>query len=457
MAKDPFNIPPIQPSEQSSASAGPSNFVEESQNLTKGSAPKNILANIQKVAVPLAAVSILAWVMMPDNRATRKKPDEPEAVVDRAVQVSNTSALLDQLKDEAKKAPTPQATVDPKATPSAPGAAGGYAGGTAGQMPTPMAPQAGYPLTGHGTSPEMEAQNQALLAKQKREEDVRASPLEAQGTFTLVSESASAPAKSNVSQLQDEMARLVAAQDSASAGLRNDTNKALEAMARQPTVQSGKNPNQEFLNSQAASGSTVRTTTAQAAPASFMVFEGTTIRSVLLPEVSSDMPGKITAQVTADVYDSIHMKYVLIPRGSRLIGVYNNEVAVGQERTLVAMTRLIFPDGSSVSLGGASASDMMGKSGLKADVNNHFWKMFSSSFIIGASSFFLGDKRSTVTTTNNGAGNTTTGSVAGMALSDVLQTLMNRNKNIPPTLTNEYGQEFIFMTTQDMALNPYRR
>jgi type IV secretory pathway VirB10-like protein len=458
--KDPFsNIPPIQPNPSSADQTVPGDFVEETQNLRRGSAPKNILANIQKIAIPLLGLGILVWLFLPDNRTGAARGEKPEAVVDRAVQVSQTSALLDSLQDDAKKAPAPPQQTEQR-TPGAGVGAGPYGvggpPGQHGQMPLPMRQPNSIPGGADTSAANAEAIAQAA-AKQKREEDIRASPLEAPGTFALITDSASSSPASNVSQLQAEMARLAAQQSAAGAALTNDAKEALAALSQKPATASSKNANQEFLSSQATAGGASPPLTAQRPADRYMVQEAKIIRAVLMPEVSSDLPGRITARVTSDVYDSIHMECVLIPAGSELMGVYNNEVVIGQESTLIAMTKLRLPDGSTVSLGGASASDMMGKSGLKASVNNHFWKMFSSSFVIGASSLFLSDKKTSTQTTSNGSGTTTTGTVAGTALNDVLQTLMNRNKNIQPTLTNGYGQEFTFMVAQDMALNCYRR
>src|SRR3546814_8080821 len=55
---------------------------------------------------------------------------------------------------------------------------------------------------------------------------------------------------------------------------------------------------------------------------------------------SSDLPGQVTAQVTQNVYDSPTGRILLIPQGARLIGDYDSEISVGQERVLLAWNRL---------------------------------------------------------------------------------------------------------------------
>lgn len=66
-------------------------------------------------------------------------------------------------------------------------------------------------------------------------------------------------------------------------------------------------------------------------PASaFVVQAGTIIPGALVTGIRSDLPGQITAQVTQHVYDSSSGRFLLIPQGSKLIGVYDSQVTFGQ-------------------------------------------------------------------------------------------------------------------------------
>lgn len=119
--------------------------------------------------------------------------------------------------------------------------------------------------------------------------------------------------------------------------------------------------------------------TAKAAASPYIVLQGTVIPAVLISEINSDLPGSLTAQVTIDVYDSIRGDHLLIPKGSRLIGQYNNDLRLGQERVMAAFRRIILPNGTYVDLQGMGIPDAQGQSGVTGDVNNHFWKMFGPS------------------------------------------------------------------------------
>lgn len=189
----------------------------------------------------------------------------------------------------------------------------------------------------------------------------------------------------------------------------------------------------------------------------YLVSQGTPVRTVLITGLDTDTPGMVTAQVTSDVYDSLTGSQLLIPKGSRVIGEYNHDVKVGQDRVLVALTRLIRPDGSWIDLSGAPGAEMDGGSGLAGDVNNHFFKIFGSALIIGAATLLL-DKSQQTVTVDQGLGTTQMGgTIFAQTLQQVVTNLLARNQNIPPTITRDGGTEFIFMVRRDMSLTPYQR
>jgi type IV secretion system protein VirB10 len=194
-----------------------------------------------------------------------------------------------------------------------------------------------------------------------------------------------------------------------------------------------------------------------AKPEGYIITEGTPVRTVLVTGLDTDTPGVVTAQVTSDIYDSLTGTQLLIPRGSRVMGSYDHNVRNGQDRVLVALTRLIWPDGTWVELANASGAEMNGQSGLEGDVNSHFFKMFGSALIIGAASTLL-DKTQQTVTVNQGLGTTQTGgTVFAQALNSVVNQLLQQNRDIPPTITRDAGTEFIFMVRRDMSMTPYHR
>ncbi|MDP2835174.1 MAG: TrbI/VirB10 family protein [Pseudomonadota bacterium] len=197
--------------------------------------------------------------------------------------------------------------------------------------------------------------------------------------------------------------------------------------------------------------------TATAAPSPWMLFQGTAIPAVLVTPVTSDAPGSLTARVTRDVYDDVRAQRLLIPKGSRLYGAYMNEVGEGQERILMAFSRLIFPDGQSVRLAGASGGDAMGRSGVPAEVNNHFWKMFGAGFLIaGIAKIFDRSSQADVTVINQAGGSTTLTDSAGQILTETARRVLEKKQNISPTLNLPEGYKFNVIVNRDMALAPVR-
>ncbi len=197
--------------------------------------------------------------------------------------------------------------------------------------------------------------------------------------------------------------------------------------------------------------------TATAASSPWMLFQGTVIPAVLVTPVTSDAPGSLTARVTRDVYDDVRARRLLIPKGSRLYGAYMSEVGEGQERLLMAFSRVIFPDGQSVRLSGFSGADAMGRSGLPANVNTHFWKMFGTGFLIAgiAKVFDRASSGQNITVINQAGGSTTLTDSAGQILTETARRVLEKNQNISPTLSLPEGFKFNVIVNRDMALAPY--
>jgi type IV secretion system protein VirB10 len=189
----------------------------------------------------------------------------------------------------------------------------------------------------------------------------------------------------------------------------------------------------------------------------YMVMGGTAIQTVALQGANSDMPGTFRAMVDRDIYDSINGTCKLIPRGTRIIGVTSNDVAVGQERMLIAATRMIFPNGASMRLDGLSGADPNGEAGVTADVKNHFFRIFGSTFLIAGVAAWIGHNQAqpTGTTINiNGGTSDTLTSAAAQSLSQTTQTVLQRNMNIQPTLRLDPGQRITMITKRDIKLTP---
>lgn len=106
---------------------------------------------------------------------------------------------------------------------------------------------------------------------------------------------------------------------------------------------------------------------------------GTIIPAVLETALDSTRGGSVRALVQRDVR-SFDGSRVLIPRGSRLYGSYEGNLAEGQNRALVTWTRLLRPDGVTIALD-SQASDPLGRAGIKGKVDSKFFQRFGGAIL----------------------------------------------------------------------------
>lgn len=193
-----------------------------------------------------------------------------------------------------------------------------------------------------------------------------------------------------------------------------------------------------------------------ASPASaYVVQAGNVISASLITGIRSDLPGQITAQVTENVYDSPTGRFLLIPQGARLIGIYDSQVSFGQSRVLLVWNRLIMPDGRSIVLERQPGADTAGYSGLEDEVDNHWGAQFKAALL----STLLGVSSQLGATTGTGM-NADVITALRRGTSDSMnqtgQRAVQRNLNIQPTLTIRRGFPVRVIVNRDLVLEPYK-
>ena len=188
------------------------------------------------------------------------------------------------------------------------------------------------------------------------------------------------------------------------------------------------------------------------APASpYVVQAGTLIAGALLTGIQSDLPGQITGQVTENVYDSPTGRYLLIPQGAKLIGIYDSQVTFGQSRVLLVWTRLIMPNGRSIVLERQPGTDPQGSSGLEDGVDNHWGQLFKAALLstllsVGSEAGTTGQQNDLIQAIRQGASN---------SFSQTGQQIVGRQLNIQPTLTIRPGFPVRVFVNHDLVLAPY--
>ncbi|AUH71142.1 TrbI/VirB10 family protein [Legionella sainthelensi] len=189
---------------------------------------------------------------------------------------------------------------------------------------------------------------------------------------------------------------------------------------------------------------------------------GSVIPGVMISGISSELPGQIIGQVSQNVYDTATGKYLLIPQGTKIFGLYSSEVSFGQNSVLVAWQRLIFPDGKALDIGSMPGADSAGFAGFRDKANNHYLRIYGSALlmsgIVGGISYSQNSNQSN----QYGFSPPTAGSVLsqalGQQLGEVTSQLVAKNLNVAPTLNIRPGYRFNIIVVKDLTFRkPYRQ
>ncbi|HXO18201.1 MAG TPA: TrbI/VirB10 family protein [Candidatus Dormibacteraeota bacterium] len=228
----------------------------------------------------------------------------------------------------------------------------------------------------------------------------------------------------------------------------------LAGNASQPRASESGDERDAFLTSAASTSRDRIFAARQNDPSPYGLHAGSVIPAVLLSGINADLPGTIVAQVRTDVFDSVTGRYLLIPRGTRLVGTYDNRIVRGQRRVLVAWTRLLYPDGSSVDLLGMPGTDEAGYAGFGANVNEHLNKVFTSALllsIIGAGAQLSQPQQPAGLYAAPSVGQTIAGAF-GQQIGNTSIQLTQRQLEIPPTLEVPPGYLFNVLVDRDIVL-----
>ncbi|MUZ75887.1 IncP-type conjugal transfer protein TrbI [Agrobacterium vitis] len=184
----------------------------------------------------------------------------------------------------------------------------------------------------------------------------------------------------------------------------------------------------------------------------FELKRGSVIPATLITGINSDLPGRITSQVSQSVYDSATGHRLLIPQGSKLFGRYDSKVSFGQKRVLVVWTDIIFPNGSTLQIGGMSGTDAKGYGGFNEKVNNHYLKTFGSAVLIAliGTGIDMAVPQSSTLATQDTASDAARRNFAE-TFGRVADRTIQRNMDVQPTLEIRPGYRFNVLVDQDIV------
>ena len=175
------------------------------------------------------------------------------------------------------------------------------------------------------------------------------------------------------------------------------------------------------------------------------IYEGSFLEAALATQLSGDFPGPVLAVVAIPFYSADRQR-ILVPRGTRVIGTAQAVANQDQSRLGVGFDRLIYPDGSWVSLQ-FRGLNQLGEGALKDQVDRHYFSMFAAVGAVGVLSGLTAAR-----------GNPYEGGVAGFranagqGLGQAATRILDRFLNRLPNITIRAGHRLRVWFTSDVLV-----
>lgn len=172
-----------------------------------------------------------------------------------------------------------------------------------------------------------------------------------------------------------------------------------------------------------------------------LLVRGTYIRCVLETRIVTDIPGFTSCVVTEPVY-SINGRSLLLPKGSKISGKYNNSGATGP-RVAVIWDRITTPNGIDVNMASPGV-DNLGGAGHPGQYNAHWGSRIASALLISlisdAFSYAAAENGPRTTTISNGnVLETPFESSTARTMERLANQALDKSINRPPTVTINQG------------------
>lgn len=192
------------------------------------------------------------------------------------------------------------------------------------------------------------------------------------------------------------------------------------------------------------------------------IAQGKLIHGVLETAVNTQLPGVIRAIVSRDIFAEAGMEK-LVPKGSRLIGVYNTDIFRGQSRVFIVWTRIIRPDGVDIMVNSPGV-DKLGRAGLEGTVDGRFREIFSTAILTSVISIgmalgvenIVDDEGTTTTRSANGditTSSTSTSQASANSIANiggVARRILDNVIDIRPVIEIDQGTRINVMVNRDL-------
>lgn len=177
-----------------------------------------------------------------------------------------------------------------------------------------------------------------------------------------------------------------------------------------------------------------------------LITQGTMIDCTLETKIVSTQAGMTACYISRDIY-STSGRVVMLEKGSKVTGMYQNNLQQGQDRLFVTWSRVETPKGVVVNLD-SPATGPLGEAGVDGEINNHYGQRFGGAILVsligdvGNYVSQLGQKKNNSPTFNF---DTTAKGSESMATEIIKNTI-----NIPPTLTKNQGEHVSIFVARDL-------
>ena len=170
------------------------------------------------------------------------------------------------------------------------------------------------------------------------------------------------------------------------------------------------------------------------------------IPAIIEDSVNTQNPGRLIAIVDKDIL-SPNGKKILLPAYSKIICSYEGLTDANSSRLAVQCTRVIRPDGLSISLTNATGADIVGRSGLSGDLDKRNFERYGAAF--GVSLISALSQTATSNDKQDAFSNAT--NQLSTNLGQVTQKILDQTINLMPILTLPQGARIQIIPLNDIV------
>ena len=187
------------------------------------------------------------------------------------------------------------------------------------------------------------------------------------------------------------------------------------------------------------------------------LYEGDMLEAVLVNRVIADTePSPVICQISKDIFDQ-SARYVVLPAGSRLVGLSQVVTYKGAHRLFISFQRIILPSGPSIDLPvnrKLKALDETGALGVVSNVDRHWFLQFGTAIFFGVLDGLSGAAQRSQDTYS------TRSIILGRTSENygrVLENIMSQYSSVVPTIRVDQGKTMKVFLSGDLLITPYAK